>query len=507
MNILNADSYYNSIYKAIVVNADTAQDPEANYRIQIYIPLLQPEYLSIYENYIKDGNKSQNNDRTKFPWAISLVGDLKEGNIVYGSFINNDTNQYIILGMDAYNPANQDSGADGYLANGQDLLNLTMPIILRNEIGMDINAWPDNIPNSAFTRINPYDNGGWSIGLIQWHHARAYDCCFEITKKDGAWEDKFTNKSCQLYNDLKESVRKGSASQQRNRYGSNFHPTPGTALYTSISNLLGSAEGKEAQKEYASSDTQNSISNLQGDPYNIQNPAIIIFLADIMNQYGSGVTQTKQNASKISQNGKSTMEQFEEFVTYCKNNLGSYNTYKSRRDRTYSYIVELDKQGKFNASNLTDLAATGGGQYCIPFIGKFSITAGYGHYPSGAKHSGVDFGCPNGTTLVACTNATVYAAGPSGSGYGTYVRLTADDGNTIIYGHMKNVTVSKGQKVTKGQVIGYSDNSGNSTGPHLHFEIRPKGGGSGEYGSTNPLPYIGINGFGDGQGVGTYVGG
>ena len=44
MNILNADSYYNSIYKAIVVNADTAQDPEANYRIQIYIPLLQPEY-------------------------------------------------------------------------------------------------------------------------------------------------------------------------------------------------------------------------------------------------------------------------------------------------------------------------------------------------------------------------------------------------------------------------------------------------------------------------------
>lgn len=82
-------------------------------------------------------------------------------------------------------------------------------------------------------------------------------------------------------------------------------------------------------------------------------------------------------------------------------------------------------------------------------IGKFSITAGYGHYPSGAKHSGVDFGCPNGTKLVACTNATVYAAGPSGSGYGTYVRLTADDGNTIIYGHMKMLLYLKVKKLLK----------------------------------------------------------
>ena len=204
-----------------------------------------------------------------------------------------------------------------------------------------------------------------------------------------------------------------------------------------------------------------------------------------MNQYGSNLPETKQNASKISNNGKSIMEQFEEFVTYCKKNLGNYNTYKNRRDDTYSYIIELNKQGKFNTSTLTDLGATGGGQYCIPFIGRFKITAGFGHYPSGSKHSGVDFACPNGTTLIACTN----------------------DGNTIIYGHMRQVVVSKGQKVTKGQVIGYSDNTGNSTGSHLHFEIRPKGGGSGEYGSTNPLPYIGVNGFGDGEGVGTYIGG
>lgn len=520
MNIVNTDRYETSIYRAIVVNTDTSQDPEFKYRIQVYVPFLQYEYNDIYKNYINNPNKAQSDDKDKFPWAISLVPDLKEGNIVYISFINNDINQYIILGLDAYNPANQDSGSDGYLANGQDLLNLAMPIILHNEIGMDINAWPDNISNEAFIKINPFDkgcsclnpstcphSGGWSIGLIQWHHARAYDCCFEIAKNDGEWENRFTDKSCQLYLDLKQSIFKDSSAQQRNKYGANFHPTTGTALYQSIQNLLGSEKGKEIQKQYASSETQNSITNLQSSSYNIQNPAIIIFLVDIMNQYGSNLPETKQNASKISNNGKSIMEQFEEFVTYCKKNLGNYNTYKNRRDDTYSYIIELNKQGKFNTSTLTDLGATGGGQYCIPFIGRFKITAGFGHYPSGSKHSGVDFACPNGTTLVACTNATVYAAGPSGSGYGTYVRLTGDDGNTIIYGHMRQVVVSKGQKVTKGQVIGYSDNTGNSTGPHLHFEIRPKGGGSGEYGSTNPLPYIGVNGFGDGEGVGTYIGG
>ena len=507
MNIVNTDRYETSIYRAIVVNTDTSQDPEFKYRIQIYVPFLQYEYNDIYKNYISNPNKAQSDDKDKFPWAISLVPNLKEGNIVYISFINNDINQYIILGLDAYNPANQDSGSDAYLANGQDLLDLTMPIILHNEIGINTNEWPDNIPNEDFVKITPYDNGGWSIGLIQWHHARAYDCCFEIAKNDGEWETRFTDKSCQLYLDLKQSIFKDSSAQQRNKYGANFHPTEGTALYQSIQNLLGSDKGKQVQKEYASSDTQANISNLQSDPYNIQNPAIIIFLADIMNQYGPGVTQTKQNAAKIAKSDKSIMEQFEEFVTYCKNNLGSYNTYKNRRDTTYAYIIELNKQGKFNTSTLTDLGATGGGQYCIPFIGRFKITAGFGHYPSGSKHSGVDFACPNGTTLVACTNATVYAAGPSGSGYGTYVRLTGDDGNTIIYGHMRQVVVSKGQKVTKGQVIGYSDNTGNSTGPHLHFEIRPKGGGSGEYGSTNPLPYIGVNGFGDGEGVGTYIGG
>ena len=80
MNVVNTDKYETKIYRAIIVNADTAQDPESRYRVQIYIPALQYEYNSAYQTYIKDSNKAENPDTDKFPWAISLVGDLKEGN-------------------------------------------------------------------------------------------------------------------------------------------------------------------------------------------------------------------------------------------------------------------------------------------------------------------------------------------------------------------------------------------------------------------------------------------
>ena len=132
---------------------------------------------------------------------------------------------------------------------------------------------------------------------------------------------------------------------------------------------------------------------------------------------------------------------------------------------------------------------------------RTSPTAGASSY-----HSGLDIGAPEGSKLIAVTSGEITFTGFLGGGGYT---ITLTTGNIkFTYCHVSPFYIVKtGDKVVQGQVIGYSDNSGNSTGPHLHFEIRPKGGGSGEYGSTNPLPYIGINGFGDGQGVGTYVGG
>lgn len=96
-------------------------------------------------------------------------------------------------------------------------------------------------------------------------------------------------------------------------------------------------------------------------------------------------------------------------------------------------------------------------------------------YKTGSHH-GVDVGVPIGTRLVAPEGGKVVAAGWSNSGYGKYVEIQAPDGRLIILGHLSNVQVRQGQTVVAGQQVGLSGNTGNSTGPHVHIEVR-KGSG------------------------------
>jgi murein DD-endopeptidase MepM/ murein hydrolase activator NlpD len=86
----------------------------------------------------------------------------------------------------------------------------------------------------------------------------------------------------------------------------------------------------------------------------------------------------------------------------------------------------------------------------------------------------VDIGAARGTPLHAAADGTVIVAriGGYNGGYGNYVVITHGNGTQTLYGHMKNVIVSSGQTVSAGQVIGYEGSTGNSTGPHLHFEVR-----------------------------------
>lgn len=500
MQVTNRESYSNCIYSAIIVNTNTDNDPDGKYRVQIYVPSLQYEYDNKYEEYMNSADKTSSELKGIFPWAKSLVKDLKEGNVVYVSYIGNDANSYIVLGLDAYNPVNETSQSSGGNIDGLDVLSLCMPIIIHNEVGIQTNEWPDGIPDSKYTNINPYDNGGWSIGLIQWHHGRAFDVLNYITTKDGSWKTYWTDTSLDLYQDLSNSN-----TNNRNKYGASFHPTKGTALYNGIQKMLSSDSGKTAQREYAQQDTKTALDDLQNN-YGITNPAMLIYLADIMNQYGNGIS-SKTKASQIAKTSDDMMTQLDNFVTYWKG--ATKNAYSSRRDTTYAYIKQLNETGKLSTSTLTDISGggvAGSGTYCMPFKGTFRISAewgkpsntnGYKGYPSGSPHSGIDFACPTGTPLIACTNGTVEKVMQLKISYGTNVQIRADDGNLIIYAHMQKYIVNKGDKVSKGQLIGYSDNSGNSHGAHLHFEIRPKTGGDNSanmWGSTNPAPYLGISG-------------
>ena len=106
-----------------------------------------------------------------------------------------------------------------------------------------------------------------------------------------------------------------------------------------------------------------------------------------------------------------------------------------------------------------------------------SISAGYPNYSSGQYHGGIDFPCPTGSNVVAAQKGIVIAVKSLEKSYGKYVMIyhgTDKKGRSVVtlYAHNSNILVSAGNSVKKGQVIAKSGSTGNSTGPHCHFEIR-----------------------------------
>lgn len=86
-------------------------------------------------------------------------------------------------------------------------------------------------------------------------------------------------------------------------------------------------------------------------------------------------------------------------------------------------------------------------------------------------HNGIDLRAATGTPVYAVSDGTVMEAKDNPTGYGLYVALYHDDFGSL-YAHLSKLLVKKGQRVKAGDIIGYSGNTGASTGPHLHFEIR-----------------------------------
>ncbi|MCY0944225.1 M23 family metallopeptidase [Streptomyces antarcticus] len=111
--------------------------------------------------------------------------------------------------------------------------------------------------------------------------------------------------------------------------------------------------------------------------------------------------------------------------------------------------------------------------------------AGGGMWSSGS-HTGIDFRASEGTSVHAVGAGTVVEAGWGGA-YGNNVVIKHNDGTFTQYGHMNSLNVSVGQQVTPGQQIGLAGSTGNSSGPHLHFEART----GADYGSDiDPVSYL-----------------
>ncbi|MES1224066.1 MAG: M23 family metallopeptidase, partial [Bacteroidota bacterium] len=108
------------------------------------------------------------------------------------------------------------------------------------------------------------------------------------------------------------------------------------------------------------------------------------------------------------------------------------------------------------------------------------IASGFGYridpiYKTTKMHPGIDFTAPQGTPIYATADGVVKMAGFSDGGYGNHVIINHGYGYETLYGHMVRVKAKAGQKVKRGEVIGYVGSTGKSTGPHCHYEVHKNG--------------------------------
>lgn len=144
-------------------------------------------------------------------------------------------------------------------------------------------------------------------------------------------------------------------------------------------------------------------------------------------------------------------------------------------------IAELERQEAANSITST-------GTYIWPLPG-YSPGSAYGWrmhpiYHEMRFHAGEDIGAPTGTPILAADSGVAAVYPDNGNGYGNYIMINHGGGRVTLYAHMSAFAISNGASVTQGQVIGYVGSTGNSTGPHLHFEVRVNGA------TTDPKQYF-----------------
>lgn len=165
-----------------------------------------------------------------------------------------------------------------------------------------------------------------------------------------------------------------------------------------------------------------------------------------------------------------TSSELENSIVQTLNNL---NNRMVNQDRSYNDIAKF-------ISNKEELLA------CTPAIQPVSnsdlkrVASGFGSridpvYKTIKFHAGLDFSAPQGTPIYATANGTVRTAGNLGNGYGNHVVINHGYGYETLYGHMFKVKVKPGQKVKRGEVIGWVGSTGKSTGPHCHYEVHKNG--------------------------------
>jgi murein DD-endopeptidase MepM/ murein hydrolase activator NlpD len=180
--------------------------------------------------------------------------------------------------------------------------------------------------------------------------------------------------------------------------------------------------------------------------------------------------------------GKSESQQLESFIV--KQLLVSSGAFKGTEASGSSLTADMF------ADTLSDAISKGGGiglsELLAKSLPKEPQSEGLSHVTSGfgnridpitgeeSRHTGVDLAAPEGTPIPAAKDGVVIAAGPRG-GYGNAIEVAHPDGTSTLYAHAMGVAVTPGVRVSEGETLGWVGQTGRSTGPHLHLELRRQG--------------------------------
>jgi murein DD-endopeptidase MepM/ murein hydrolase activator NlpD len=139
-----------------------------------------------------------------------------------------------------------------------------------------------------------------------------------------------------------------------------------------------------------------------------------------------------------------------------------------------------------------DASCQPAGEWVFPLANaRYVLTAGFGECGDhwSACHTGQDFAVPTGTPVVTAGGGTVVFAGWAGA-YGKTVRVLHPDGVATWYCHLTRIEARRGASVGAGDLVGLSGSTGNSTGPHLHLEIRTGASATSSGAPVDPLPWL-----------------
>ncbi len=174
---------------------------------------------------------------------------------------------------------------------------------------------------------------------------------------------------------------------------------------------------------------------------------------------------------------------FSFFISLCMVfGYGSFRTDGYEEVEEIAVINQIIEEPIIEEEEIEIKDGIGTGSFITPLDGTF--TSGYGER-WGRFHQGIDIAAQTGTPIKAADNGEVIFVGNSGS-YGLLVKLDHNNGYITYYAHCSQINVAVGDVVNQGDIISLVGNTGNSTGPHCHFEIRY------DNKHKNPLEYVKI---------------